>query len=47
METTEDGVELHTPPTRLPPPLRDTSVSGETFAQFLLSSFSDMKNLSN
>lgn len=29
MEAMEDGVELHTPLTRLPPPLRDTSMSGE------------------
>lgn len=29
MEAMEDGVELHIPPTRLPPPLRDTSVSGK------------------
>ncbi|KAF3858322.1 hypothetical protein F7725_011523, partial [Dissostichus mawsoni] len=27
MEAMEDGVELHTPPTRQPPPLRDTSAS--------------------
>lgn len=34
MEAMEDGVELHTPPTRLPPPLRDTLVSGEASVPF-------------
>ena len=37
MEAMEDGVELLTPPTRLPPPLRDTSVSGEAYISFFFS----------
>lgn len=36
MEAMEHGVELRTPHTRLPPPLRDTSVSGEACLAFLL-----------
>lgn len=31
MEAMEDGVELHTPPTRMPPPLRDILVSGKSY----------------
>lgn len=33
MEAMEDGVDLHTPPTRLPP-LRDTLMSGEAHVSF-------------
>lgn len=36
MEAMQDGVERHTPLTRLPPPLRDTSMSGEACVTNLL-----------
>ncbi len=47
MEALEDGVELHTRPTRLPPPLRDTSVSGEACALFFLLIIIQIKLLKN
>lgn len=34
MKAMEGGVELRTPPTRLPPPLRDTLMSGEACVSF-------------